>query len=66
MKKYLLAALLATSLFIPAFAQSKFVAESPEHPVHRRTVVASMAVLVVLGLARPRLTRPTGPSKTTI
>ncbi|USX15073.1 hypothetical protein NHH88_04540 [Oxalobacteraceae bacterium OTU3CAMAD1] len=63
MKKYLFAGLLATTLFTPAFAQSKFVAESPEQPIHRRTVVASMALLVVLGLAKPRLARPSTPRR---
>ena len=63
MKKYLFAGLLATTLFTPAYGQSKYVAESPEQPVHRGTVVASMALLVVLGLARPRVARPTSPSK---
>ena len=58
MKKYLFAGLLAATLSAPAFAQSKFIRESPEQPLHRRTVVASMALLVVLGLAKPRLMRP--------
>jgi len=58
MKQYLFAGLLASTLFSPAFAQGKFVAESPEQPVHSRTVVASMALLVVLGLAKPRLSMP--------
>jgi hypothetical protein len=54
MKKHLFAGLLAATLFTPAFAQSKYVAESPEQPLHRRTIVASMALLVVLGLAKAR------------
>ena len=58
MKKYLFAGLLAATLFSPAFAQSKFAAESPEQPVHRRTVAAAMVLLVVLGLVRQPLTRP--------
>ncbi|SEO51128.1 hypothetical protein SAMN05428959_10934 [Duganella sp. CF517] len=58
MKKYLFAGLLATTLLSPAFAQGKYAAESPEQPLPRRTVVASMALLIVLGLAKRRLTRP--------
>jgi len=58
MKKYLLAGLLAATLIAPAFAQSKLAAESPEQPVHRRTIAAAMISLVVLGLARQPLTRP--------
>ena len=57
MKKYLFAGLLAATLFTPAFAQSKFVADSPADPLHRRVVVASMLLLVVLRLAKPSLVR---------
>lgn len=54
MKKYLYAGLLAATLSLPALAQSKFVPESPEHPIHLRAVIAGMALLIVLGLAKPR------------
>ena len=53
MKKYLFAGLLATTLFTPAFAQSRFFAKSPDDPLHGRAVVASMALIVVLRLVRP-------------
>lgn len=59
MKKYLFAGLLATTLFTPAFAQSKFAAESPEDPLPARAVVASMVLLVVLRLIKPTAL-PTG------
>jgi hypothetical protein len=50
MKKYvyagLLAATLAATLASPAFAQTPFVAASPDEPLHRRTI-AICAVLLV-------------------
>jgi hypothetical protein len=52
MKKYLHAALLATTLATalsaPAYAQSKFIVSSPEDPLHRRTVVICAVLLVAL------------------
>lgn len=48
MKKYVYAGLLAATLFSPAFAQSKFVAQSPEDPLHRRSIVACAALLVII------------------
>jgi hypothetical protein len=59
MKNYLFAGLMATALFTPAFAQSKFFAESPEDPLHGRAVIASMVLLIVLRLIKPT-ERPTG------
>lgn len=48
MKKYVYAGLLAATLFSPAFAQSKFVAQSPEDPLHRRSIVACAVLLVII------------------
>ena len=48
MKKYLYAGLLATTLCAPVFAQNKFVAASPEDPLHRRSVALCIVVLVGL------------------
>ena len=48
MKKYLFAGLLATTLFSPAFAQSKFVAQSPGEPLHRRSIALCALALVVV------------------
>jgi hypothetical protein len=48
MKKYVLAGLLATTMLSPAFAQSKFVPNSPADPLHRRTVAICALVLVAL------------------
>ena len=59
MKNYLFAGLMATSLITPAFAQSKFAAESPEDPLHGRAVIGSMVLLVVLRMMKPT-ERPTG------
>lgn len=49
MKKTLYAGLLAACLSAPAFAASnKFVAQTPDEPMHRRAVLLCMAVMVGL------------------
>lgn len=49
MKKMLYAGLLAACLSAPAFAASnKFVAQTPDEPMHRRAVLLCMAVIVGL------------------
>ncbi|MYN29594.1 hypothetical protein [Duganella levis] len=49
MKKTLYASLLAACLSAPAFAASnKFVAQTPDEPMHRRAVLLCMAVMVGL------------------
>ncbi|WP_432381234.1 hypothetical protein [Duganella sp. P38] len=49
MKKYLYAGVLTACLAAPAFATpTKFAAQSPDEPLHRRTIV--LGVLIVLGL----------------
>jgi len=48
MKKYVFAGLLATTMLAPAFAQSKFVPNSPADPLHRRTIAICAVVLVAL------------------
>lgn len=48
MKKYLYAGLLAATLCAPALAQNKFVATAPDEPLHRRTIVLCVAVLIGL------------------
>jgi hypothetical protein len=53
MKKYLYAGVLAACLSTPVFAAtSKFVAQSPEEPLHKRSVLLCMAVLVGLHYLR--------------
>ena len=53
MKKYLYAGALAACLCAPVFAaNSKFVAQSPEEPLHKRSVLLCMAVLVGLHYLR--------------
>ncbi|MRW87027.1 hypothetical protein GJ698_23440 [Pseudoduganella sp. FT26W] len=53
MKKYLYAGVLAACLSAPVFAaNSKFVAQSPEEPLHKRSVLLCMAVLVGLHYLR--------------
>ncbi|WP_156369425.1 hypothetical protein [Duganella sp. Leaf126] len=57
-KHYLHASLLAVSLSTalvaaPAFAQSKYVAESPTEPLHRRTIaLCALALLTVHAVTR--------------
>ena len=48
MKKHLTAAALMACLTLPAFAANKFVAASPEEPLHRRAIVLCVVVLVAL------------------
>jgi len=65
MKKYLYAGLLTACLAAPAFAApSKFTAQSPEQPVHRRAIFLCMAVMVGLQAYkhRPRIRRQNLPS----
>jgi len=57
-KKYLTAGLLAACLTAPALAaNSKLIAKSPEEPVHRRSIVLCVAVLVGLHAYKRSLTR---------
>ena len=58
MKKYVFAGLLAATLFSPAFAQSKFVAESPSEPLHRRSVVLCALALVAVHACASRRKLP--------
>ena len=53
MKKSLFASLLAASLFTPAFGQSTIIADSPDEPLEYPAIVASLALLMVLRLAKP-------------
>lgn len=58
MKKSLFAGLLALSLFTPAFGQNTSVADSPDEPLEYPAIVACIAVLMALRLAKPiQLTR---------
>lgn len=58
MKKYLTAGLLAACLTAPALAaNSKLISKSPEEPVHRRSIVLCVAVLVGLHSYQRRMTR---------
>ena len=58
MKNRLVAGLLATCLISPAFAaNSKLVAKAPEEPLHRSTIVLTMAIFIGLHTYRRRLTR---------
>ncbi|MRX08113.1 hypothetical protein GJ697_09740 [Pseudoduganella sp. FT25W] len=60
MKKYLLAGALAACLSAPVFAaNNKFVAQSPEEPLHKRSVLLCMAVLVGLHYLRHMPNLPT-------
>ncbi|NYE63472.1 hypothetical protein FHW58_004702 [Duganella sp. 1224] len=60
MKKYLTAGLLAACLTAPAFAaNNKFVAQSPEEPLHRRAIVLCMAVMIGLQYLRHLPNLPT-------
>jgi len=65
--KYLHASLLAVSLSTamvasPAFAQSKYVAESPSEPLHRRTIVlCALAMLAVHACTHHRKMRTGRP-----
>ncbi|MYM72529.1 hypothetical protein GTP56_10000 [Duganella sp. FT134W] len=55
MKKTLYAGLLAACLSAPAFAASnKFVAQTPDEPIHRRAVLLCVAVLMGLQALRYR------------
>lgn len=54
MKKYLYAALLSATLAAPAFATNKFIARTPDEPLHRRAVLLCMAVVVGLHAYRHR------------
>ena len=57
MKKYLTAGLLAVCLTAPALAaNSKLIPKSPDEPVHRRTIVLCVAVMIGLHSYRRRTT----------
>jgi hypothetical protein len=58
MKKHLYASILASALAVPAFAtNTKYTAQSPEEPLHRRTVLLGVAIVLGLQALRhaPRL-----------
>lgn len=58
MKNRLVAGLLAACLITPAFASnSKLVAKAPDEPLHRRTIVLTMALFIGLHTYKRRLTR---------
>jgi hypothetical protein len=58
MKKYLYAGALAACLASPAFAaNNKLAAKSPDEPLHRRTVVICVVLLVGLSACKRRLRR---------
>lgn len=68
MKKYLYAGILSACLAAPALAAaSKFVPASPDEPLHRRTVLLCMAVVVVVQAFkyRPGTQRRRTPSQLT-
>ncbi|MET0264031.1 MAG: hypothetical protein ABW202_00315 [Duganella sp.] len=48
MKKYLCTGLLAIALCSPALAQNKFVAATPDEPLHYRSILLCVAVLIGL------------------
>lgn len=53
MKKYLYAGVLSACLAAPAFAATnKFAADSPEQPLHRRAILLSAALVVLLHALR--------------
>jgi hypothetical protein len=53
MKKYLYAGVVAASLSAPVFAAApQLTPQSPEEPLHRRTVLVCMAVLIGLQYLR--------------
>ncbi|TFW30446.1 hypothetical protein [Duganella callida] len=55
MKKYLYAGVLSACLAAPAYAgTNKFVAQKPEEPLHRRTIVLCMAIVLGLELYKHR------------
>jgi len=58
MKKYIFAGLLAVTLFSPAFSQSKFVAQSPSEPLHRRSIALCALALVVVHVCARRSKLP--------
>ncbi|MTV40343.1 hypothetical protein [Duganella radicis] len=64
MKKYLCAGLLTACLSAPAFAAtSKFIPQSPDEPLHRRTVVLCVALIIGLQAYKhhPRIERRQHP-----
>lgn len=53
MKKYLYAGIIAACLSAPAFAgTNKFLAQSPEEPLHRRSVLLCIGVMLCLHALR--------------
>ena len=58
MKKYLYAGLLTVCLAVPAVAaNSKFMTQTPEEPLHRRAILLGVGVMLALQAFRyiPRL-----------
>ncbi|MBV7538437.1 hypothetical protein KW842_21920 [Duganella sp. sic0402] len=58
MKNHLYASILASALAVPAFAaDTQYAAQSPAEPLHRRTVLLGVAIVLGLQALRhaPRL-----------
>ena len=63
MKKYIFAGLMAATCTFPAFAaDSKFIAASPDAPVHRRTLLLTIAALMLVSASPMRLPKKPEPA----